>query len=107
MIVLAIAGFLITQIPGITLLYIFLFFATLRAAVWLPSLVAIVKPKLLTEQGMFYGISTAIAIGVPMFVYGKLNNNLHYTFTGTLIAIFGSIVLVLVISKWKHKKGLL
>ena len=107
MVVLAIAGFLITQIPGITLLYIFLFFATLRAAVWLPSLVAIVKPKLLTEQGMFYGISTAILIGVPMFVYGKLYKSLPFTFAGTLIAIFGSIVLVLVISKWKRKKELL
>ena len=38
---------------------------------WLPSLIAIVKPKLLTEPGMFYGIGTAIVIGVPMFVYGN------------------------------------
>ena len=104
MVVLAVAGFAITQIPGITLLYIFLFFATLRAAVWLPSLVAIVKPKLLTEQGMFYGMGTAIIIGVPMFVYGKLAKSLPYTFTGTIVAIFGSIVLVLAISKWNQKK---
>jgi hypothetical protein len=53
---------------------------------------------------MFYGISTAIVIGVPMFVYGKLAKSLPYTFSGTLIAIFGSAVLVLAISKWKHKK---
>ena len=105
MVVLAIAGFLITQIPGITLLYIFLFFATLRAAVWLPSLIAIVKPILLTEPGMFYGIGTAIVIGVPMFVYGKLAKSLPYTFTGTIIAIFGSAVLVLAISKWKRKQN--
>ena len=105
MIALAVGGFAITQIPGITLLYIFLFFATLRAAVWLPSLIAIVKPKLLSEQGMFYGISTAIVIGVPMFVYGKLAKSLPYTFSGTLIAIFGSAVLVLAISKWKRKQN--
>ena len=104
MVVLAVAGFAITQIPGITLLYIFLFFATLRAAVWLPSLVAIVKPKLLTEQGMFYGMVIAIIVGVPMFVYGKLAKSLPYTFTGTIVAIFGSIVLVLAISKWNQKK---
>jgi Na+(H+)/acetate symporter ActP len=104
MVVLAIAGFLITQIPGITLLYIFLFFATLRAAVWLPSLIAIVKPKLLSEPGMFYGISTAVIIGVPMFVYGKLGKSLTYTLSGTVIAIFGSAVLVLAISRWKKTK---
>ena len=105
MVILAIAGFLITQIPGITLLYIFLFFATLRAAVWLPSLIAIVKPKLLTEQGMFYGISTAVVIGVPMFVYGKLYKSLPYTLSGTVIAIFGSAMLVLAISKWKQNQN--
>ena len=104
MVVLAVAGFLITQIPGITLLYIFLFFATLRAAVWFPSLIAIVKPKLLSEQGMFYGMGTAIIIGVPMFVYGKLAKSLPYTLSGTLVAIFGSVVLVLAISKWNKKK---
>ena len=86
------------------LLYIFLFFATLRAAVWLPSLIAIVKPKLLSEPGMFYGISTAVIIGVPMFVYGKLGKSLTYTLSGTVIAIFGSAVLVLAISRWKKTK---
>jgi len=104
MIILAVAGFAITQIPGITLLYIFLFFATLRAAVWLPSLVAIVRPMWLTEPGMFYGMLTAIIIGVPMFVYGQLAKVKFYAFTGTLVAIFGSIVLVLAISRWQKKR---
>ena len=104
MVTLAVAGFAITQVPGITLLYIFLFFATLRAAVWLPSLVAIVRPKWLTETGMFYGIGTAITVGVPMFVYGKLYNSISFTFAGTLIAIFGSIILVLAISQWQKNK---
>ena len=104
MIALAVAGFAITQIPGITLLYIFLFFATLRAAVWLPSLFAIVRPNWLTESGMFYGIGSAILIGVPMFVYGKLFNSSSMAFNGTLLAIFGSIILTLAISQWEKSK---
>jgi len=104
MIVLAVAGFAITQIPGITLLYIFLFFATLRAAVWLPSLFAIVRPNWLTEAGMFYGIGTAILIGVPMFVYGQLFKVPSMAFNGTLLAIFGSIILTLLISQWQKSK---
>ena len=36
--------------------------------------------------------------------YGKLAKSLPYTFTGTIVAIFGSIVLVLAISKWNQKK---
>jgi len=104
MIVLAIAGLAIAFIPGITLLHIFLFFATVRAAVWLPSMLAIVKPSLLSEQGMFWGILIAIVIGLPLFVYGNLNKILVLNLAGTLIAIFGSIVLVLAISQWKRLK---
>lgn len=104
MIVLAIAGLAIAFIPGITLLHIFLFFATVRAAVWLPSMLAIVKPSLASEQGMFWGILIAIAVGLPLFVYGNLNKILVLNLAGTLIAIFGSIVLVLAISQWKRLK---
>jgi Na+/proline symporter len=105
MVALCVAGLAIAFIPGITLLHIFLFFATLRAAVWLPSMFAIVKPNWLSEQGMFWGILIAIAIGLPLFVYGNLNKILALNLAGTLIAIFGSIVLVLAISQWKKLKS--
>ena len=49
-------------------------------------------------------MGTAIIIGVPMFVYGKLAKSLPYTLSGTLVAIFGSVVLVLAISKWNKKQ---
>jgi hypothetical protein len=63
-----------------------------------------VKPSLASEQGMFWGILIAIAIGLPLFVYGNLNKILALNLAGTLIAIFGSIVLVLAISQWKRLK---
>jgi hypothetical protein len=40
-----------------------------------------------------------------MFVYGKLYKSLPYTLSGTVIAIFGSAVLVLAISKWKQNQN--
>ena len=54
MIALAIAGLIIANIPGMTLLYLFLFFAVLRASVWLPSMISILKPHWVNERGMFW-----------------------------------------------------
>ena len=43
MIALAIAGVGVANIPGMQLVYLFLFFAVLRASVWLPSMMSIVE----------------------------------------------------------------
>ena len=100
MIALAIAGLIIANIPGMTLLYLFLFFAVLRASVWLPSMISILKPNWVNERGMFWGIVIAATIGEALFVYGKLGYG-NTAFIGTMIAIFGSPILTLLISNWK------
>jgi Na+/proline symporter len=92
MIVMTIIGVGVACIPGITLLHIFMFFATLRASVWLPSMVAIVKPKLFTEHGIFWGLIFAMILGIPVYVYGTLIKDTSLALTGTVIAIFGSFI---------------
>lgn len=92
MIIAAILGIGIAFIPGITLLHIFMFFATLRASVWLPSLVAILRPHWFNEEGLFYGLIMALIIGIPTFVYGSLIKDSDIALAGTLIAIIGSFV---------------
>jgi hypothetical protein len=99
MIALAIAGLIVANIPGMQLVYLFLFFAVLRASVWLPSMIAVLRPQWITEQGMFWGILIPATIGEVLFVAGKLGYS-DTAFMGTLIAIFGSPVLTLVISKY-------
>ena len=101
MIVLAIAGLVIANIPCIQMLHIFLFFALLRALVWLPSMIVLLKPDWITEQGMFWGILLIAIVSIPMFTYGKLMGVGDLTFYGTLIAVFGSPVLALAISRGK------
>jgi Na+/proline symporter len=97
MIVLAVAGILVANIPGMKLVYLFLFFAVLRASVWLPSMISLLKPSWVTERGMFWGILIPASVGEILFVMGKLGYS-DTAFTGTLIAIFGSPVLTLIIS---------
>ena len=97
MVALATAGIIVANIPGMQLVYLFLFFAVLRAAVWLPSMISILKPDWITEKGMFWGIALAATVGEVLFVAGKLGYS-NTAFIGTLIAIFGSPILTLGIS---------
>ena len=88
MIALAIAGLLIANIPGMQLVWLLLFFAVLRAAVWLPSMISLLKPKWVTEPGMFWGIILAAVPGEALFVWGKMvGGGSFVVFAGTLVAI--------------------
>jgi len=98
MIALAIIGVAVANIPGMQLVYLFLFFAVLRASVWLPSMISLLKPNWITERGMFWGILIPASIGEVLFVMGKLGYS-DTAFAGTLIAVFGSPLLTLVISQ--------
>ena len=101
MIALAVAGLAVANIPGMQLVYLFLFFAVLRAAVWLPSMISVLKPHWVNEFGMFWGILIPATVGEVLFVAGKLGYT-DTAFMGTLIAIFGSPILTLVLSNAKQ-----
>jgi len=105
MIVLAILGVAVANIPGITLVYLFVFFAILRAAVWLPSMLALLKPKWVNEFGMFWGIILAVIPGEALYIYGSLfGGGGSMTFLGTLIAVFGAPVFTLLLSKASNNR---
>ena len=99
MVLLAIAGLTVANLPGMQMVYLFLFFAILRTAVWLPSMIALLRPNWVTEAGMFWGILLAAIPGETLFVYGKLfDGGNTATFTGTMITTLGAPVAVLLIS---------
>ena len=99
MVALAVAGLIIANIPGMQLVWLFLFFAVLRAAVWLPSMMSLLKPDWVTEPGMFWGILVAAIPGEALFVWGKMfGGGSGITFLGTLIAILGAPILTLIFS---------
>ena len=100
MVVLALLGISVANIPGITLVYLFVFFAILRAAVWLPSMIALLKPNWINGNGMFWGIILAVIPGEALYVYGSLfGGGSSMTFAGTLIAVFGAPILTLILSQ--------
>jgi hypothetical protein len=104
MLLLAVAGLVVANIPGMSLVYLFLFFAILRAAVWLPSMIALLRPNWVTEAGMFWGILVAAIPGEALYIYGKMfDGGSTVTFVGTLVAIFGAPILTLLFSKREPK----
>lgn len=86
MILVAVIAVAIANIPGLTITYLFLFYGTLRSSVMLPTIFAI-NGKEMSERGLFYGILSAMCIGLPIFAYGNLVSNTALIVTGSLLTI--------------------
>lgn len=97
MVVLVIGGIAIANIPGLTILYLFLFYGTLRASTLLPTIITILKKKV-SEAGMFWGILTSITIGLPVFAYGNIYKVLPLIIGGSLFTVLASGMIVLAAS---------
>lgn len=86
MVVVTVLAVLIANIPGLTILYLFLFYGTLRSSVMLPTVFAILG-KPMTEKGLFYGILTSMIVGLPIFAYGNFTGNVPMIVAGSLFTI--------------------
>lgn len=89
MIVVTIIAILIANIPGLTILYLFLLYGTLRSSVMLPTVFAILG-KRMSERGLFYGILTSMIVGLPVFAYGNFTGNIPMIVFGSLFTILAS-----------------
>ena len=76
----------IANIPWMTITYLFLVYGTLRSSVMLPTIFAIKGVKM-SEKGLFWGIVASLAIGLPLFAIGKLNNIVPLIVGGSLLTI--------------------
>ena len=103
MIAVAIFAITIANIPGMTIVYLFLLYGTLRSSVMLPSVWAI-KGIRMSETGLFWGILLSLCVGLPIFAYGNLNGNVPMIVTGSLLTIGLSGILSL-FSKEREKEG--
>lgn len=89
MIAVTIVAILIANIPGLTILYLFLLYGTLRSSVMLPTVFAILG-KRMSERGLFYGILTSMIVGLPIFAYGNFTGNIPMIVFGSLFTILAS-----------------
>lgn len=86
MVIVSVLAVCVANIPGMTILYLFLFYGTLRSSVMLPTIFAINGYKM-SERGLFYGIIASLCIGLPMFAIGNLNGYVPMIVAGSLLTI--------------------
>ena len=89
MVALAIAGILIANIPGMQILYLFLFYGTLRASTLVPTMLAATDARI-HERGVFYGILVAFLLGLPLFATGNFGHHPGLTVAGSLLTVLSS-----------------
>lgn len=101
MIAVTIVAILIANIPGLTILYLFLLYGTLRSSVMLPTIFAILG-KRMSERGLFYGILTSMIVGLPIFAYGNFAGNIPMIVFGSLFTILASGLMAIRRKPLKH-----
>jgi urea-proton symporter len=99
MVLLVIFGVAIANIPGITIVHLFLFYGTLRASTLLPTVVTLLSPRRhVSRLGMFWGILVSLFVGLPVFGWGSIQNLADWKIAGSLISVGASGLIVIICS---------
>ena len=98
MILLVIAAVAIANMPGLKILHLFLFYGTLRSATLIPTVLSLLRDDI-PESGIFYGIITAIIIGLPTFTYGNINGIPALIVAGSLMTVLLPYCVILAMKK--------
>lgn len=104
MVALLIAGILISNIPGLTVTHMFLFYGTLRATTMLPTMLTLLKVKL-TSNGVVVGIITSFAVGLPIFACGTVFDIPEYKTIGSLLTVLLAGFVAVLMSVWRKVHG--
>ena len=104
MVALLIAGILISNIPGLTVTHMFLFYGTLRATTMLPTMLTLLKVKL-TSNGVVAGIITSFAVGLPIFACGTVFDIPEYKTIGSLLTVLLAGFVAVLMSAWRKVHG--
>lgn len=93
---------LVAFIPGVTILYLWFFYGTSRAATMMPTILTLTKgqvSKEITEKGMFFGVILGLVFGAPVMIYGQVTKNWQIGLIGSLCAVGLSAAIVLLTRK--------
>jgi len=102
MICLTVGGIIIANIQGLTILTLWLFYATFRVATLLPTCMSILSDKI-HPNGVYYGLLASFIIGIPIYSYGGFMKVYPYDLIGSVLTLLLSGVITYVYSYWKLK----
>jgi hypothetical protein len=93
MLVNLILGILIANIPGMTITNLFLFYGTLRASTFAPTVLALAGRRL---RFVALGVAVSLCIGIPLFAWGTFAGLPLVKSAGSLAALGLSGLVVLI-----------
>lgn len=100
MIVLAVLGVALANIPGLDLNTIFVFGKTLALTLFVPIVLALMFDDFLNKQGFIAGGAVGFLVGAPVFAYGQLlGGGPQIMALGIAIQIIGSGVVGYLVSR--------
>lgn len=92
MFIVAVLGLSISLIPGLKIVYLFLFYGTWRASTMIPTVLTLFWKKLRSGP-VFVAILSSLVLGAPLFAFGSLINNPNLSVLGSvLVPSIGIIV---------------
>ena len=94
----------IAELPGITILGLFLFYGTLRSATLGPTVTTLFVERV-PSWGVFWGVTLAIGLGLPAYVYGELTGNVDLKVAANIGIVMISTILAfvgIVIERYKQ-----
>ena len=77
----------IAIIPGLQVLHLFLFYGTLRATTFLPTIITIVAKKKPRAEDMNAGLLLSMSVGVPVYIVGALSGNSIISIAGAVLCV--------------------
>lgn len=102
MVLLTLGGIVIANIPGLTILTLWLFYATFRVATLIPTCMSIISEKI-HPKGIYYGLLTSFLIGIPVYSYGGFMKVYPYDLIGSILTLLLSAIVTWIYSYWKLK----
>lgn len=88
--IIGVVGTAIAFIPGLTILYLWFFYGTSRAATMVPTITTLSRDSIsnrISERGMFYGIVGGLLLGAPVLVYGQIVVSWQIILVGSIASI--------------------
>jgi Na+/proline symporter len=86
MIIAALLGYCVAQIPDLQILHLFLFYGTMRASTMVPTIFTLIC-KRLNPSVVFVTILASLILGGPLLVIGNVINNIHLSVLGSVLVV--------------------
>jgi Na+/proline symporter len=102
MLVNLILGILIANIPGMTITNLFLFYGTLRASTFAPTVMTLQNKRKL--RWIAPGVIVSLAVGIPIFAVGTFANLPLVKVAGSLFTLAASGIIAVIGGRYANKE---